>query len=1287
MALAPGQLSDLRPDVWQRRVWLQTGNRQHYLHGSWAAHPVRACDILPVLDRSAIPGLDRRDRDRNRTRSPVGGARPAACRSRGGRAQSRRLAGLPGKVGRKDSRSSRAGRWLVGFDRSGCGWPGAEQLDFTYVCRPLRRPSTILTDVLLLLGGPSGFGKHLEEMKKVLHRPARGLHHGPVALRIAGGRHHSYVALCDLLLWHDRQQLLPNLYNLIRLGPRAYAELSEALLKQFAGLCRQIAPGDTSSISMKKESDNSLETIARPAPSAAPTVATDEEIADRVEGEILRHGGMLECNLLYVYNRQLRRLIGDQKLLSFLRQFPQKFILSSEYGRDFVQTVRMSAMPDALLGQTLQSSSQEGRRAVHDLEAAVVKQLQSWIPKTADHDGPFLPRLARDSRVRRKLQQFVGHCPVAAVAALKRGSLADPAIVGSGLQQDELQGSLCMYGPSANARNSGMSSSEAAWVAELLHLRLFLLDRPELFHVVDSGKECTKNLPSCCCHLKVKLADMAVELLQERAVKVSSETRKPGKAADKATNVDVSSTPTLFSNSEVLIVDMPHNVSTTAILKSYQKLADEEGRARQVQACSSLPAAASGCLLLTWHSSTIQLLQKQEVYEALVYGSLPAEGEIDARLHVVHRRAKTQTFVSPKGTPATTRFRLLSTYRRHLSRESDGSVEEVLSLVECWPLTALENQICTHFAHIGHSIVGDKLQLKRDNAVANGLQNRLYLHCRQVFGNGQFGAFTAESCRPPEFVRLLHALVEEAKEGFATSQLQEEYEEVRSMPQSEVDEMICHYRKRGLSDQDANAVAKILSQYEDFWVHHMMAEELGIQLPRGDAYAMQSGLATGMSFLFFGMVPLLGLAVSTLLRRCVGPEWYRPQFSTAMSLALSATALLTLGAFVSRVVGSRTPIISGLMIMANGFAASIMAFAVSQMLVSAGGKGAWPSQERPRQSDPSATSSPAEAGRYCLDRSGSAGSTPGQSPAESQAWPTFRHQFVHCSSMLWVAVCSAIVAWQATTRAASAYERMHWEVIRVFAYGLLTCLTTGLGAVPFLFVHPGHIGIWGLSVANAVAAGMMLAASSGMLLEAHEHCGFLDWQIFAGLLAGGLFIRASEGLHGDDEEEESEIAALHEALVERKQWRKAMLIFTVMFCHSAAEGIAVGVAFSRRLNTEFGVYISLLLAVHNVPEGLAVALVLVPRGVSATLTALIAILTSVPQPPLALAAFLFVEVFQWLLPLGLAFAAGAMVYVSLHELLVESVEQLGVTKATLASSLSFVTMAGCIYALQFITGI
>ncbi|CAJ1374675.1 unnamed protein product [Effrenium voratum] len=101
-------------------------------------------------------------------------------------------------------------------------------------------------------------------------------------------------------------------------------------------------------------------------------------------------------------------------------------------------------------------------------------------------------------------------------------------------------------------------------------------------------------------------------------------------------------------------------------------------------------------------------------------------------------------------------------------------------------------------------------------------------------------------------------VVEEANEGFAWSQMQEEYNEVRNMPSSEVDEMICHYRRRGLSEQDARTVSGILSQYEDFWVHHMMAEELGIQLPRGGSAALQSGLATGISFLVFGIVPLLG---------------------------------------------------------------------------------------------------------------------------------------------------------------------------------------------------------------------------------------------------------------------------------------------------------------------------------------------------------------------------------------------------------------------------------------------
>lgn len=226
-----------------------------------------------------------------------------------------------------------------------------------------------------------------------------------------------------------------------------------------------------------------------------------------------------------------------------------------------------------------------------------------------------------------------------------------------------------------------------------------------------------------------------------------------------------------------------------------------------------------------------------------------------------------------------------------------------------------------------------------------------------------------------------------------------------------------------------------------------------------------------------------------------------------------------------------------------------------------------------------------------------------------------------------------------------------------------------------------------MAVANAVACGMMLAASGGMLVEAHEHCGPMDWQLFVGLTVGGLFIRASEHFHKAEDGDDDDVVALHSAIVERRHWKKAMLIFTVMFFHSAAEGVAVGVAFSRQLRVQFGIYVSLLLAVHNVPEGLAVALVLVPRGVSPTLAALIAVLTSVPQPLLAVAAFLFVDTFQWLLPLGLAFAAGAMVYVCLHELLCESAEHLGWSRALLVTVMAAIVMTAVLMALQTLTGV
>ena len=81
------------------------------------------------------------------------------------------------------------------------------------------------------------------------------------------------------------------------------------------------------------------------------------------------------------------------------------------------------------------------------------------------------------------------------------------------------------------------------------------------------------------------------------------------------------------------------------------------------------------------------------------------------------------------------------------------------------------------------------------------------------------------------------------------------------------------------------------------------------------------------------------------------------------------------------------------------------------------------------------------------------------------------------------------------------------------------------------------------------------------------------------------------------------------------------------------------------------VTIVVAIAVHNVPEGLANSLVLVPRGVGVGRAAFWSVFSSLPQPLMAVPAFAFIEAFRPLWPYGLGFAAGAMVWMVFAELL------------------------------------
>ncbi len=213
------------------------------------------------------------------------------------------------------------------------------------------------------------------------------------------------------------------------------------------------------------------------------------------------------------------------------------------------------------------------------------------------------------------------------------------------------------------------------------------------------------------------------------------------------------------------------------------------------------------------------------------------------------------------------------------------------------------------------------------------------------------------------------------------------------------------------------------------------------------------------------------------------------------------------------------------------------------------------------------------------------------------------------------------------------------EVAIVFLAALVTALATGLGALPFVFASPGRS--W-LGVANSLAGGLMIGASLGLL---YEGARFDTARTVLGALVGVVFIAVVNKLIDGQRD-------LHLGALRGADARKALLIVGVMTIHSFAEGVGVGVAFGGK--EVLGILIAVAIAVHNIPEGLAISLVLVPRGTSARSAASWSIFSSLPQPVMAVPAYLFVEKFTGFLPIGLGFAAGAMLWLVLSDLLPEA---------------------------------
>ena len=235
--------------------------------------------------------------------------------------------------------------------------------------------------------------------------------------------------------------------------------------------------------------------------------------------------------------------------------------------------------------------------------------------------------------------------------------------------------------------------------------------------------------------------------------------------------------------------------------------------------------------------------------------------------------------------------------------------------------------------------------------------------------------------------------------------------------------------------------------------------------------------------------------------------------------------------------------------------------------------------------------------------------------------------------------------------------------LTVFFYALLTAVATGLGALPFFFLKKVSERFLGL--ASAVAAGLMLTASFQLI---HEGLRYSMSRSVLGVILGLILIIVGQKvIHARGGHEDFSVGIL-----KGKSATQALLMVGVMTLHSFAEGIGVGVAYGDGF--AFGLFITIAIAIHNIPEGIAISLVLIPKGVSVWRAAGWSIFSSLPQPLIAVPAFMFVEVFEPFLPVGLGLAAGAMIWMSVSEIIPEALEKAPKEGVATALTLSVAAM-------------
>jgi ZIP family zinc transporter len=258
------------------------------------------------------------------------------------------------------------------------------------------------------------------------------------------------------------------------------------------------------------------------------------------------------------------------------------------------------------------------------------------------------------------------------------------------------------------------------------------------------------------------------------------------------------------------------------------------------------------------------------------------------------------------------------------------------------------------------------------------------------------------------------------------------------------------------------------------------------------------------------------------------------------------------------------------------------------------------------------------------------------------------------------------------------FQGLH-PIIQALLGTLFTWGVTALGAAGVFLSR--EISRKVLDAMLGFAAGVMIAASYWSLLapaiEMAESQGGVGWiPAASGFLLGGLFLFGVDKL----------LPHLHIGLPEEEPeglkttWQRSILLVLAITLHNIPEGLAVGVAFGAaaaglpEATIPAAIALALGIGIQNFPEGLAVSAPLRREGFSRGKSFFYGQLSGMVEPVAGVLGAALVLLMRPILPYALAFAAGAMIYVVIEELIPESQHGKHSDIATMGAMLGFAVM-------------